>query len=100
MSVLMGLCWNSRFLLKTLLQYQSVSDSDFASGPSGGAHVPAGFGSSGAPGGLGLGPGASSAEEGTPKRPKKERKERGRENGREEGKKMLSQTQRSLVAFN
>ncbi|KAG5269450.1 hypothetical protein AALO_G00202180 [Alosa alosa] len=73
-----------RFLLKTLLQYQSVSDSDFASGPSGSGHFPAGFGSSGASGGQGLGPGASSAEEGTPKRPKKERKERGRENGREE----------------
>ncbi|XP_031429526.1 transforming growth factor beta regulator 1 isoform X2 [Clupea harengus] len=78
-----------RFLLKTLLQYQSVSDSEFPSGPSGSTHTPAGFGSSGggtsgAPGGHSVGPGASPAEEGAPKKPKKERKERGRENGREE----------------
>ena len=98
----MGECLGSRFLLKTLLQYQSVSDSEFPSGPSGSTHTPAGFGSSGggtsgAPGGHSVGPGASPAEEGAPKKPKKERKERGRENGREEGGRMLTQNLNTLI---
>ncbi|XP_063061141.1 transforming growth factor beta regulator 1 isoform X2 [Engraulis encrasicolus] len=85
-----------RFLLKTLLQYQSVSDVEFGGMPSGGtAHLSAAFNSNcGAGPSVAPGPHHSQGSQGgpcpsedsgaTPKKPKKERKERGRENGREE----------------
>ncbi|CAB1348042.1 unnamed protein product, partial [Coregonus sp. 'balchen'] len=79
-----------RFLLKSLLQYQSVSEGELLTTASTSSHTPVTFSSGpmGAPvlpGGHILAPGTSGAEEGLPKKPKKERKERGRENGKEDG---------------
>ncbi|CAB1431011.1 unnamed protein product [Pleuronectes platessa] len=81
-----------RFLLKSLSQYQSLSEGDILSTPSSSAHppvppvaltsVPAG--ASGLSGGHSLASVVSTGEEGPLKKPKKERKERGRENGKEE----------------
>lgn len=81
-----------RFLLKTLLQYQSLTDGELLSTPLSGAHIPATFSSSAAggavvPTGQTQGSGLSGPDDGVLKKPKKERKERGKENGREEGKK-------------
>ncbi|XP_046891745.1 transforming growth factor beta regulator 1 isoform X3 [Hypomesus transpacificus] len=75
-----------RFLLKTLLQYQSLSDGDIQTAPSTSSHTLASF-SGGPPGGSvlpGGHPSTSGGDDGLPKKPKKERKERGRENGKEE----------------
>lgn len=82
----------SRFLLKTLLQYQSLAEGEMLPNPGSGAHTPATFSSSAAggavvPTGQTQGSGLSGPEDGVLKKPKKERKERGKENGREgEGK--------------
>ncbi|XP_066565504.1 transforming growth factor beta regulator 1 [Amia ocellicauda] len=78
-----------RFLLKTLLQYQSLSEGELHSAPTTSSHAPASF-SSGAVSAALLGastslvPSASGADEGPGKKSKKERKERGRENGRDD----------------
>lgn len=82
----------SRFLLKSLLQYQSLSEGEILSTPSSSSHppVPPVAMTSGPAGGSGLSGGhnlasvVSTGEEGPLKKPKKERKERGRENGKEE----------------
>lgn len=79
-----------RFLLKTLLQYQSLPEGELLSTPSVTCNATAAFTSSSAgvpllTGGLCLGPSSSGTDEGLPKKLKKERKERGRENGREDG---------------
>ncbi|XP_048024650.1 transforming growth factor beta regulator 1 isoform X1 [Megalobrama amblycephala] len=78
-----------RFLLKSLLQYQSLAEGEAVSTPSCSTHTPVSLSSS-TPGGVAL-PGShsqtaglSASEDGLLKKPKKERKERGRENGREE----------------
>ncbi|KAJ8257125.1 hypothetical protein COCON_G00192770 [Conger conger] len=72
-----------RFLLKTLLQYQSLPEGELLA-PS--SLTPGAFTSSSPllPAGHALGPAVSGGDEGLPKKPKKERKERGRENGKEE----------------
>ncbi|XP_043120684.1 transforming growth factor beta regulator 1 isoform X2 [Puntigrus tetrazona] len=78
-----------RFLLKSLLQYQSLAEGESVPTPSCSAHAPVTL-SSGTPGGAALpgshsqAPGASGSDDSLLKKPKKERKERGRENGREE----------------
>lgn len=80
-----------RFLLKSLLQFQSLSDGEAVPTPSCSAHThtPVTMSSS-TPGGAALPashsqtPGLSASEDGLLKKPKKERKERGRENGRED----------------
>ncbi|RVE64544.1 hypothetical protein OJAV_G00126850 [Oryzias javanicus] len=85
-----------RFLLKTLLQYQSVPEADMLPTPSSSSlpPVPSVALSSGPSGASGLTTAhsfiASAGEEALLKKPKKERKERGRENGREEGPKKIS----------
>ncbi|KAK6296053.1 hypothetical protein J4Q44_G00337660 [Coregonus suidteri] len=84
-----------RFLLKSLLQYQSVSEGEMLTAASTSSHPPVTFssgptGASALPGGHNLAPGTSGAEEGLPKKPKKERKERGRDNGKEDGPKRMS----------
>ncbi|KAM6932863.1 transforming growth factor beta regulator 1 isoform 2-T2 [Lycodopsis pacificus] len=78
-----------RFLLKSLLQYQSFSEGELLPTPSSSSHPPGPPAAltSGAAGASGLSGGhslASTGEEGPLKKPKKERKERGRENGKEE----------------
>ncbi|XP_056297984.1 transforming growth factor beta regulator 1 isoform X2 [Pseudoliparis swirei] len=84
-----------RFLLKSLLQYQSFSEGEMlptASASSHPAGPPAAM-TSGAAGASGLSGGhnlASTGEEGPLKKPKKERKERGRENGKDEFPKKMS----------
>ncbi|XP_030622818.1 transforming growth factor beta regulator 1 [Chanos chanos] len=81
-----------RFLLKSLLQYQSLSEGELPT-PSGSSHTPVALNSGGTPvlpGAHSLGPGAVGTEEGFIKKPKKERKERGRENGKEEVPKKIS----------
>lgn len=81
-----------RFLLKSLLQYQSLSEGELLPTPSSSAHLPLppvalSSGPSGASG-LSTTHSVSSTvptgEEGALKKPKKERKERGRENGKDE----------------
>uniref|UniRef100_A0A8C7YFP5 Transforming growth factor beta regulator 1 n=1 Tax=Oryzias sinensis TaxID=183150 RepID=A0A8C7YFP5_9TELE len=87
-----------KFLLKTLLQYQSVPEGDILPTPTSSSLPPAPSValSSGASGPSGLTtthsfmPSASTGEEALLKKPKKERKERGRENGREEGPRKMS----------
>ncbi|XP_072551212.1 transforming growth factor beta regulator 1 isoform X2 [Salminus brasiliensis] len=84
-----------RFLLKTLLQYQSLAEGEMLSTPSSSSLPPAAFSSSAAgaaimPAGQSQGPGPSGPEETFLKKPKKERKERGRENGREDMSKKMS----------
>ncbi|XP_073706691.1 transforming growth factor beta regulator 1 isoform X2 [Garra rufa] len=78
-----------RFLLKSLLQYQSLAEGESVPTPSCSTHPPVALSSS-TPGGAAL-PGSHNQATGLPgsedsllKKPKKERKERGRENGREE----------------
>ncbi|KAK7152289.1 hypothetical protein R3I94_008576 [Phoxinus phoxinus] len=82
-----------RFLLKSLLQFQSLSEGEAVPTPSCSTHThthtPVAMSSS-TPGGAALPashsqtPGLTASEDGLLKKPKKERKERGRENGREE----------------
>lgn len=81
-----------RFLLKSLLQYQSLSEGELLPTPSSSAHLPLppvalSSGPSGASG-LSTTHSVSSTvptgEEGALKKPKKERRERGRENGKDE----------------
>lgn len=81
----------SRFLLKSLLQYQSLSEGEILSTPSLSSHppVPPVAITSSSAGGSSLSGGhnlvsVSTGEEGPLKKPKKERKERSRENGKEE----------------
>uniref|UniRef100_A0A3Q4HPR6 Transforming growth factor beta regulator 1 n=1 Tax=Neolamprologus brichardi TaxID=32507 RepID=A0A3Q4HPR6_NEOBR len=87
-----------RFLLKSLLQYQSLSEGELLPTPSSSAHLPLppvalSSGPSGASG-LSTTHSVSSTvptgEEGALKKPKKERKERGRENGKDELPKKMS----------
>ncbi|XP_026865902.2 transforming growth factor beta regulator 1 isoform X1 [Electrophorus electricus] len=78
-----------RFLLKTLLQFQSLTEGELLSTPSNTSHTPATFSSSTAggtvaPASQSQAPVPSGPDDGFQKKPKKERKERGRENGREE----------------
>ncbi|XP_060929283.1 transforming growth factor beta regulator 1 isoform X1 [Limanda limanda] len=81
-----------RFLLKSLLQYQSFSEGDILPTPSSSAHPPVPpvaltsvtTGASGLSGGHSLASVVSTGEDVPLKKPKKERKERGRENGKEE----------------
>uniref|UniRef100_A0A8C1TES5 Transforming growth factor beta regulator 1 n=1 Tax=Cyprinus carpio TaxID=7962 RepID=A0A8C1TES5_CYPCA len=78
-----------RFLLKSLLQYQSLAEGESVPTPSCSTHTPVALSSS-TPGGAALpgshsqATGLSGSEDSLLKKPKKERKERGRENGREE----------------
>ncbi|XP_030008449.1 transforming growth factor beta regulator 1 isoform X2 [Sphaeramia orbicularis] len=80
-----------RFLLKSLLQYQSLSEGEILPTPSSSSHPPVQnvamtsgpAGSSGLSAGHNL-PSAPTGDEGPLKKPKKERKERARENGKEE----------------
>lgn len=81
-----------RFLLKSLLQYQALTEGETAPTPNSSCHPPVpplalAPGPAGAPGlsgGSSLLSAVPSGEDGTLKKPKKERKERGRENGKEE----------------
>lgn len=81
--------------MKTLLQYQSLSEGELLSTPGSSTLTPATFSSSAA-GGAGIaasqsqGSGLPGPDDGFLKKPKKERKERGKENGREEGERGLS----------
>ncbi|XP_058244564.1 transforming growth factor beta regulator 1 isoform X1 [Hemibagrus wyckioides] len=84
-----------RFLLKTLLQYQSLAEGEMISTPGSSAHTPATFSSSAAgativPTVQSQGSGPSGPDDGFLKKPKKERKERGKENGKEEATKKMS----------
>ncbi|KAA8593856.1 hypothetical protein FQN60_004690 [Etheostoma spectabile] len=87
-----------RFLLKSMLQYQSLSEGDVLPTPSSSSHPPVPpaaltsgpAGASGLSGGLNLASVVTTGEEGLLKKPKKERKERGRENGKEELPKKMS----------
>ncbi|XP_037534032.1 transforming growth factor beta regulator 1 [Nematolebias whitei] len=85
-----------RFLLKTLLQYQSVSEGEVLPAPSSLPPVPpvsltsGSAGPSGLSVPLNLASAASTGEEGLLKKPKKERRERGKENGKEEPPKKTS----------
>uniref|UniRef100_A0A672S267 Transforming growth factor beta regulator 1 n=1 Tax=Sinocyclocheilus grahami TaxID=75366 RepID=A0A672S267_SINGR len=78
-----------RFLLKSLLQYQSLAEGESVPTPSCSTHAPVVL-SWGTPGGAALpgshsqATGLSGSDDGLLKKPKKERKERGREKGREE----------------
>lgn len=81
-----------RFLLKSLLPYQALTDGEIPPTPNSSGHppvpplalTPGPTGASGLSGGSNLLSVVTSGEDGTPKKPKKERKERGRENGKEE----------------
>uniref|UniRef100_A0A8C1X006 Transforming growth factor beta regulator 1 n=1 Tax=Cyprinus carpio TaxID=7962 RepID=A0A8C1X006_CYPCA len=78
-----------RFLLKSLLQYQSLAEGESVSTPSCSTHPPVMLSSSTAggaalPGNHSQATGLSGSEDNLLKKPKKERKERGRENSREE----------------
>ncbi|XP_034148529.1 transforming growth factor beta regulator 1 isoform X3 [Esox lucius] len=88
-----------RFLLKSLLQYQSVSEGELLTAGSTNSHSPVTFSSG--PAGASAPPGShnlsSGAEEGLSKRPKKERKERGRENGKECSPKKMSKKRKLAV---
>uniref|UniRef100_UPI003AAA3FBE transforming growth factor beta regulator 1 n=1 Tax=Centroberyx gerrardi TaxID=166262 RepID=UPI003AAA3FBE len=87
-----------RFLLKSLLQYQSLSEGELLPTPSTSSHPPVPpvaltsgpAAASGLSGGHNLGSAGSTGEEGPHKKPKKERRERGRENGKEEVPKKMS----------
>ncbi|KAM8853791.1 transforming growth factor beta regulator 1 isoform 1-T1 [Synchiropus picturatus] len=87
-----------KFLLKSLLQYQSLSEGDVLPTPSSSCLPPAPpaaltSGPAGAvsiAGTLNLPSVVPSGDEGILKKPKKERKERGRENGKEEVQKKIS----------
>lgn len=81
-----------RFLLKSLLQYQSLSEGEILPTPSSSSHPPvppvaftsSPAGASGLSAGHNLASVVSTGEDGPLKKPKKERKERGKENGKEE----------------
>ncbi|KAM9317563.1 transforming growth factor beta regulator 1 [Pholidichthys leucotaenia] len=81
-----------RFLLKSLLQYQSLSEGDLLPTSSLSSHpplpavtLPSGpAGASGLSGPHNLTSAVSAGDEGALRKPKKERKERGKENGKEE----------------
>lgn len=78
-----------RFLLKSLLQYQSVAEGESVPTPSCSTHTPVALSSStpgcaALPGSHSQATGLSGSDDSLLKKPKKERKERGRENGREE----------------
>ncbi|XP_068172621.1 transforming growth factor beta regulator 1 [Antennarius striatus] len=87
-----------RFLLKSLLQYQSLSDGELLPTTSSSSHPPAppvaltstSTGPPGLSGGHSLASVVSTEEDRPLKKPKKERKERGRENGKEELTKKMS----------
>ncbi|MGH0178967.1 UNVERIFIED_CONTAM: hypothetical protein FKN15_000418 [Acipenser sinensis] len=84
-----------RFLLKSLLQHQSLPEGELHSATSTSASAPAAFSSTGAGGSiLGvpavLGPSAPGGEDGGSKKSKKDRKDRGRENGKEDVLKKVS----------
>ncbi|KAG9273341.1 transforming growth factor beta regulator 1 isoform X1 [Astyanax mexicanus] len=84
-----------RFLLKTLIQYQSLAEGEVISTPNSSSLPPAAFSSGTAapamlPAGQNQGPGHSGPEDSFLKKPKKERKERGRENGREDVSRKMS----------
>ncbi|XP_041850927.1 transforming growth factor beta regulator 1 isoform X2 [Melanotaenia boesemani] len=87
-----------RFLLKSLLQYQSLSDGEILPTPSSSTLPPVPSvaltsgpaGTSSLPTAHNLTASLSTGEEGLLKKPKKERKERGRENGKEELPKKIS----------
>uniref|UniRef100_A0A8C4TBR9 Transforming growth factor beta regulator 1 n=1 Tax=Erpetoichthys calabaricus TaxID=27687 RepID=A0A8C4TBR9_ERPCA len=89
-----------RFLLKTLLQYQSLTEGDIHMAPSTSSHPQASFSSSGI-GGLSvgttpvLGQGISGGEDGISKKCKKDRKDRGKENGREDVLKRVSKKKKT-----
>nr|XP_019950837.1 PREDICTED: transforming growth factor beta regulator 1 isoform X1 [Paralichthys olivaceus]XP_019950838.1 PREDICTED: transforming growth factor beta regulator 1 isoform X1 [Paralichthys olivaceus]XP_019950839.1 PREDICTED: transforming growth factor beta regulator 1 isoform X1 [Paralichthys olivaceus] len=93
-----------RFLMKSLLQYQSLSEGEILLTPSSSSlppvpavaltSVPAG--ASGLSGGHNLASVVSTGEEGPLKKPKKERKERGRENGKEELPKKMSKKRKLM----
>ncbi|XP_041098402.1 transforming growth factor beta regulator 1 isoform X2 [Polyodon spathula] len=90
-----------RFLLKSLLQHQSLPEGELHSAPSIGASAPAAFSSTGAGSSiLGvpavLGPSAPGGEEGGSKKSKKDRKDRGRENGKEDVLKKVSKKKKML----
>lgn len=82
----------SRFLLKSLLQYQSLTEGEILPTPTSISHPPVlpvalppgPAGVSGQSGGHSLVPVATMGDDGPLKKPKKERKERGRENGKED----------------
>lgn len=88
----------SRFLLKSLLQYQSLTEGEILPTPSSSSHPPLlpvalPPGPAAVPGQSGshsLVPLAPTGEDGPLKKPKKERKERGRENGKEDGERWQS----------
>ncbi|KAG7278507.1 hypothetical protein CRUP_004116, partial [Coryphaenoides rupestris] len=88
-----------RFLLKSLLQYQSFTEAELLPTPSASSQSPlpaATPSTAGPPGTSGLAGGhnpataTSTGEDGLHKKPKKERRERGRENGKEEVPKRVS----------
>ncbi|XP_056467822.1 transforming growth factor beta regulator 1 isoform X2 [Gadus chalcogrammus] len=88
-----------RFLLKSLLQYQSFTEAELLPTPNTSSHPPlppASASTSGPPGTSGLAGGhnpataGSTGEDGAHKKPKKERRERGKENGKEEVPKRMS----------
>ncbi|KAG2469709.1 TBRG1 regulator, partial [Polypterus senegalus] len=89
-----------RFLLKTLLQYQSLTEGDIHMAPSTSSHPQASFSSSGI-GGLSvgttpvLGQGISGGEDSISKKCKKDRKDRGKENGREDVLKRVSKKKKT-----
>ncbi|XP_036393011.1 transforming growth factor beta regulator 1 isoform X2 [Megalops cyprinoides] len=90
-----------RFLLKTLLQYQSLSEGELLSAPSTSAYAPVAFSSSSVGSSLlavghSMSPSISGGDEGLPRKPKKERKERGRENGREDVLKKVSKKRKVM----
>ncbi|XP_068440731.1 transforming growth factor beta regulator 1 isoform X2 [Clinocottus analis] len=87
-----------RFLLKSLLQYQSFSEGEMLPSASSSSHPPGppaamtsgAAAASGLSGGHNLASVVSTGEEVPLKKPKKERKERGRENGKDEFPKRMS----------
>uniref|UniRef100_A0A8C5EK26 Transforming growth factor beta regulator 1 n=1 Tax=Gouania willdenowi TaxID=441366 RepID=A0A8C5EK26_GOUWI len=85
-----------RFLLKSLLQYQSLSEGEMLPTPSSSSHLPAPPVSlnQAPPGASSLAPlhsvTSGTSEDAALKKPKKERKERGRENGKEECSRKIS----------
>lgn len=87
-----GLVFIFRLLLKSLLQYQTLTEGDIPPTPNSSCHppvpplalTPAPAGAPGLSGGANLLSVVTSGEDGALKKPKKERKERGRENGKED----------------
>lgn len=83
-----------RFLLKSLLQYQSLSEGELLPTPSTSSHPAAPVmptsGPAGGPGMQNAGLAVSAGDDGGHRKYKKERRERGRENGKEEVTKKMS----------